>query len=192
MKKLFLAFFILLVSCNTYAYNYYGYIKPYRVALTLSNPLSGSFKYGGGWEHRYKNFSYFPSYYLYSGAYPGAQMDLDLRLYFRKFWRMSTGWTYQHFMYVRGVYGACSFDGTKLSMLGFDPKVETDAYGYAGGAAGIGRRYVKGSFFITMKGGLKYVALQDMKKEDKNMFRLFYATGPGSILEFNIQLGIQF
>ncbi|MES2704562.1 MAG: hypothetical protein V4649_18120 [Bacteroidota bacterium] len=192
MKKLFIAALLLLASGSTHAYNYYYNIKPYHLALTLSNPLSASFKYGGGWEHRYRNFAYMLTYYKYTGAYPGTQMNMDMRIYLRKRWMNErTNVHYQHFIYTRGIFGTAGFDGPKLAIFGYDSKVELAQTLYYGVAAGVGRRYSKGHFFVTLKGGLKYCEVADVTTAEKKLYRLFYATGPGSILEFNIQFGLQ-
>jgi hypothetical protein len=191
LKKLLFAA-LLLISCNTYGYNYYYPIRLYHVALNVSNPLSATFKYGGGFEHRYRNFAYMASYYKYIGAYPGAQMNLDMRVYLRPRWiNTRSHFSHQNFIYWKGTFGTAGFDGPKLSALGYDSKVVLDENGYAGFGAGLGRRYQKGVFFVTATLGLKYCALGDLEQEDKNLYRLFYTTGPGSIFEVHFLFGLQ-
>jgi hypothetical protein len=193
LKKLLLILFVLL-AVNAHARKYYYGIRPYTLAATVVNPLSATFKYGGGLEYRFRNVSYLVSYVKYKGgAYPGLQTGLDLRIYLRKVWlNYSTGNWRQNFIYLRGVAGSAGFDGPKLKMFGYDANIVHDEVFYGGGGAGVGRRWTFKKFlFISASAGVKYVALTDLDKEDKNLYRLFYATGPGSILELKFQFGLQ-
>ncbi len=168
--------------------------RKYNIAWTFSNPLSASTKYGGGVEHRWGNFSYMASSYIYKGgAYPGAMLDLDMRVYMRKRWQVGRSkWTYQEFVYWREFAGLAGFDSDKLWMAGHPKGIYREGYFYYGGSAGWGRRYSRGPFFATMKVGLRGTKFEEMPQEDKFLYKLFYATGPGSILELNFQWGVAF
>lgn len=191
MKKYLLAAFVLL-SANAYGFNYYFPVRKYHLAVTASNPLSLTFKYGGGFETRFRNFAFMPTYFKYTGAYPGYQMNLEFRQYLRKRWLLTRHhFIYQNFIWLKGTAGVAGYDGPKLSVLGYDSKVELPFTDYYGVGAGIGRRYSKSVFFVTAKAGLKFCALPELSQEDKNVYRLFYTTGPGSILEVQFQFGIQ-
>ena len=168
------------------------YIRRYTAALTLTNPLGVLNKYGGGIENRYGNIAYMFSYYKYIAAYPGTTMDLDIRVYLRKRWLYTrSNWSFQNFLYARGIFGDAGFDGPKLTILGYTNTTELLGQTYMGGAIGVGRRYSKSIFFATVRAGLRVVVLPDLLQEDKDTYRLFYVTGPGSILELNFQFGIQ-
>jgi hypothetical protein len=168
-------------------------IRKYTAALTFTNPLSATFKYGGGVEHRFHNFAYMFTYNrYYKSLYPGVEIDLDIRIYLRKryLWRRS-GWSYQNFLYGRGIIGSAGFKGPNLTILGYTNKAELDEQFYSGGSMGFGRRFSKKIFFVTVRAGLRGIVLPDLQKEDKDLYRLFYVTGPGSVLELNFQFGIQ-
>ena len=168
------------------------YMRPYRLALTLTNPLGVMNKYGGGLEYRFRNVSYMYTYYKYICAYSGTSMDLDIRVYLRKIRRVNySKWTYQNFLYTRGILGDAAFEGPNLTVLGYSNPLSLPEHLYVGGAAGFGRRYSKGILFATVRAGLRGCVLPDISEEDKDYYRIFYATGPGSILELNFQFGIQ-
>ncbi len=167
--------------------------KTYRTAFTFSNPLGGAVKAGGGVEHRLGNFSYMASYYIYNGAYPGAMSDLDLRIYQNRHYEHSIRrkWSYQNFYYLRGFYGIAAFDGDRMLLFDYPKNITWDYLLYYGGAAGIGRRYSRGAFFITVKAGLRGTLVDEMEEQAKPLYRLFYFTGPGSVFELNFQTGLQ-
>ncbi len=166
----------------------------YSTAITWSNPLSGSTKYGGGIEHRYGNFATMASYYRYKGgAYPGAMADFDMRLYMKNRWLVGRQkrWSYQSFIYLREFAGIAAFDGSKLEPFGYPKNVSWPEEVYYGAASGYGRRYNRGWFFVAFKAGIRYAKIVDLDEDAKHMYRVFFVTGPGSIFEFNIQYGIQ-
>ena len=180
---------MILCSCQGYA----QYIRKYSIALTATNPLSATFKYGGGLEYRFRNIAYMVTYNkYYKSLYQGVETDFDLRIYLRKRWMFSRShWSYQNFLYLRGIAGSAGFVGPNLTILGYTNKTELPETGYLGGSMGIGRRYSKNIFFATVRAGIRGIALPDLPKEDKDLYRLFYVTGPGSVLELNFQFGIQ-
>ncbi len=174
---------------RSYSYPYYSR------AITISNPLSSASKSGGGVEYRMGNIAYMVSYYAYRGAYPGLMTDIDLRLYLRKVMKHVTRkWYYQNFLYTRSFVGIAGFDSDKLGFMGYREGVYWYEKLYTGQALGYGRRYTSSIFFITVKAGLRATtfSLDPIEPEARQYYRLFYATGPGSIIELNIQTGIQF
>jgi len=192
-KPLFLFLLILCFAKASAQYTTREHIRRYHLALTATSPLSATFKYGGGLEDRWRNFAYMVSYNkYYHSLYPGTEMDLEFRVYLRKMWLNSRyGVIFQNFIYWRGIMGDAAYEGPNLTILGFNDKTELPDYLYYGGSAGIGRRYTKGVLFFTIRGGVRVIQLQDLPSEYKNYYRIFYFTGPGSILEANLQLGIQ-
>jgi hypothetical protein len=193
LKKL-LPILLLLVAFNAHAKKYYYGMRPFTLAATVVNPLSATFKYGGGLEYRFRRTSYLIEYVKYKGgAYPGTQMSIDLKIYSRKGWiNYATGNWHQNFIYIKGLFGTAGFDGPKLKMFGYDANIVLPETGYAGGGLGVGRRWTFKKFlFVNVALGAKYVALGTLDKEDKNLYRLFYATGPGSFLEAHFTLGLQ-
>ncbi|GAA4462272.1 hypothetical protein GCM10023093_08530 [Nemorincola caseinilytica] len=202
MKKIYTTLLFLLLACASYGqfsnwirtYNY----PIYRTAVTFSNPLSMN-KAGGGVEHRLGNVSYMFSSYLYYSAYPGLMYDLELRKYARKHYRhrTRTKWTYQNFGYVRPlIVGIAGFDSDKLDIVGYTKNIYWYEKGYIGASAGWGRRYTRGMFFWTIKAGARYIsfaAAEDpIESEAAQYYKLFYATGPGSVFELNFHFGIQY
>ena len=169
------------------------YIRRYTVALTVTNPLSATFKYGGGIENRFGNVAYMVTYNkYYKSLYQGEEMDLDVRVYLRKRWIYSrNNWSYQNFLYGRGIIGGAAFVGPNLTALGYENAAVLPEQAYLGGSMGIGRRYSKNIFFATVRAGLRVIVLPDLTSENKDFYRLFYVTGPGSVLELNFQFGIQ-
>lgn len=169
----------------------------YRTAITLSNPLSLN-KSGGGVEHRLGNFSYMGSTYIYRGAYPGISTDLELRKYARKHYKHHrTKWTYQNFGYWRPLLvGIAAFDSDKLGMMGYPEHIYWYEKGYVGSSMGWGRRYSRGMFFWSIKAGLRFTsfaaAADPIESEAVHLYKLFYATGPGSVFELNFHFGIQY
>jgi len=166
--------------------------KPYTAAITLVNPLAFMGKFGGGVEHRYGNMSYMIGYYKYVGVYVGDMAELDLRKYMRRrYVHQKLKWNYQNFVYARLIAGTAAFDGDRVPFLGYPSGTTWYDQVYAGGAAGYGRRYNRGIFFVTVRGGLKGVALDITEEEAKPLYRNFYIAGPGSVVEVNLQFGIQ-
>ena len=192
-KPLFLIFLVLCFEQTQAQYIVRQHIRRYHLALTATSPLSGTFKYGGGLENRWRNFAYLFSYNRnYSGLYPGTDMDLEFRIYLRKRWINSRyGVTFQNFIFARGIFGDAAYEGPNVHFLGFNDNTELPDNIYYGGAAGIGRRYTKGVLFFTLRGGIRVVELPDLPADYKNSYRIFYFTGPGSYLEAHLQVGIQ-
>ena len=188
-----LLFSAIVVHAQYSKWDQVSYYKPYRTAFTFSNPLGAAAKVGGGVEHRLGNFSYMASYYIYNGAYPGAMTDLDLRIYQNKHYEHSIHrkWSYQNFYYLRGFYGLAAFEGDNMMFFDYPKNITWDYLLYYGGSAGVGRRYSRGAFFLTVKAGLRGTVIDELEEQAKPLYRLFYFTGPGSIFELNFQTGFQ-
>lgn len=178
------------------------YFKPTTISVTVANPLDAMFKVGGGLEYRRGNRSYTASYYQYFGAYYGKMYDFEWRRYLRRQWEhIVNKWNYQDFFHIRSLYGKIGYDGTKFYPLNDIEKRYSDPVDYVGLAAGYGRRYNKGAFFLTVRGGLRaplLIGTEDANtgnvttRYNKSLYRTFLVSGPGSILEFNLQIGIGF
>jgi hypothetical protein len=197
LKKLIILILLFLVAHEGYAYDRYskyrairGKYRYYNQALTLNSPLSSTFKLGGGVEKRFRSVSYMASYWKYKGGvYPGDQENLEIRYYLPR-WK-SFQPNFEWFLYARLVAGVAGYDGTKLKMFGYDHDIVLPPYLYGGGGMGFGRRYHFDYFFLGWKAGVKYVVIDGLEEENKNLFRLFYTTGPGSIVDVNFQFGLQ-
>lgn len=197
MNKLFVLCICLLLSCQlaTAKVDQYGR-RHYKIALGVTNPLSAYTKYGGQLEERNGNVSYLFSYTKYTGAYPGFQMGAEMHFYFR------TRYRHQYYMYLKGVLGDAGFDTRKLSIYGDQSNILIGNYdenlkfvsgnAYGGGGMGFGRRYNFNVLFIRWNLGVKACAIMsDAPEAEKNLYRLMFATGPASIIEFNVHMGLQ-
>ncbi len=165
--------------------------KEYTIAGYVTNPLSAVVKYGGGLEYRKRNLSYTFGYFKYTGAYFGAQYDAGMNFFLRNKWiHRNNDWIYQDFFYYRTIFGEAGYDGQKFAFLGQKEDRFAEKQAYGGLALGFGRRYHKGVFFVNIRGGVRAIYL-GIDREIKSLYRLFYVTGPGSIVEVNFQFGIQ-
>lgn len=195
MIKVYILIFLLFFSIPGFAqfpsFERTYYVKPYKLALTITNPASAMLKYGGGVEYRRGNRSYMLSYLKYTGAYYGKEYDAEYRLYFRKYMmHVKNKWIYQDFVYFRNIVGDMGYDGEKFAVLGQKEKKYADLQFYAGFAPGYGRRYHKGPLFFLCRAGIRAIAIP-VDDKIKSLYRLFYFTGPGSIVEVNFQFGLQ-
>lgn len=166
-------------------------IRPYSTALTLTNPASVMSKYGFGVEYRRGRFAYCVNRFWNVGVYKGKSSDFGFKIYSRNQWRhQKNQWAYENFVYFRFLSGESLYQPEKFPSLGLPISFEPLLAGYLGMSSGYGRRYQKGIFFISVRGGLKgtYMGLEEV---DKIYHRLFYVSGPGSVLEVNGTFGIQ-
>lgn len=168
-------------------------VKPYTVALNVTNPASVMSKYGAALEYRRGRWAYHLGRYWYTGVYQGKQCyDFGWKRFNRKQWRHErNNWIYQDFWYLRLLVGESEYHPEKFEMLGLPRSLDLLQTAYFGGAFGYGRRYNKGPFFIQVRGGLRGTAL-GVAQEDRIFHRLFYVTGPGSVIEVNAHIGVQF
>jgi len=166
-------------------------IRPYSMALTLTNPANAMSRLGVGIEYRRRNFSYMSTYNLYTGVYEGKMQDFTWSFYLRKKWvHRNRKWYYQDYVYVKLFSGESEYIANKFEAIGLPTNYDRVLYDYAGIGSGYGRRYQRGIFFVSVKGGLRgtYVGLTE---EDKLYYRLFYITGPGAVIECTANFGIQ-
>ena len=191
MLKTFLTFLITLYCFSSlHAYDPSGR-RHYHLALHATSPLSLMSKGGGELELRNGNFSTLVQYTKYWNAFAGKQYGMEFQKYF------NSRKPHQYYMYLKLVTGESTFDNKKLSIIGQTQDIVYGPIGYAGGGGGFGRRYNFNVFFVRWNLGLKYCLLTDAGAVDEydkslhNMFRLFYFTGPGAILEANFHFGIQ-
>ncbi len=159
----------------------------YTVAVMVTNPLGMYTKIGGGLEMRYKSSSIVINLVNYSGIYAGKQYRFEYQHYKPTYKKNESFW------YAKVCGGDATYDGSKLSLLNDKTNKIYGPVNYIGGGAGVGRRINRNHFFLVMNLGVKYVVLPPDFTDDKNeRFRLFYATGPGSLLDCNLRLGFQF
>lgn len=183
MSKYIGIFLIALFSLQTT----YAKDNKYNVAIMITNPLGMYTKIGGGLELRYRQSSVVITGVNYSGVYAGKQYRFEYQKYIRTYKKNETFW------YIKVCGGDATYDGDKLSLLDDKSKIKIGPEKYIGGGAGLGRRLNYNHFFLMFNFGLKYVAFPpDFPDESSEKFRLFYATGPGSIIDCNLRLGLQF
>lgn len=195
LRKYILAVLLLFVANFVWAQAslsfYRSRINPYSTALTLTNPAGVMSKYGFGVEYRRGRFAYCVNRFWNVGVYKGKSSDFGFKLYARNQWRhQRNNWAYENFIYVRVLSGESLYQPEKFPSLGLPNSFETLLASYIGMSSGYGRRYQKGIFFISVRAGLKgtYMGLEE---EAKIYHRLFYVSGPGSVLEVNGTFGIQ-
>ena len=189
-KYLLSAFFVLfsLQSVNA-QYNYtYNNRKKYTAALMITNPLGFYTKIGGGLELRLRQTSVVINAATYSGIYEGKQYRFEVDKYIKTTKKNESFW------YVKVCGGDATYNPTKLTLLNDNSNTAVGPVNYIGGGIGLGRRiYMKQHFFLLLNAGLKYVVLPpDFSDEKAEKFRLFYATGPGSVVDANLRFGYQF
>ncbi len=172
---------------DRYAYfNRWPKVK-YHFAAHVYSPLSAFYKVGTTLEYRRHFVSYKASYFKYYGVYPGRQASFEYDLY------LPTKSNKEYYIYTKGVAGNADYDNTKLSFFSYDALIAVKSTFYGGGGVGLGRRYNYKHLFFNWSAGVKYVAL-DLDSDDKNnrnLYRLFYATGPGALLDVHFSAGFQ-
>ncbi len=168
--------------------------KHYAIALHITNPLGLGSKVGAGLEFRKGNSSYIMTYKKFYGAFAHNQYGIE----FEKFFKNKR--PHQYFIYVKAVMGdTVTFVNTKLSLFGHTQDIVVGPESYAGAGLGVGRRYNFKSLFIDWQLGFKYCFLSgdlaqydsEYDKARQSMFRLFRFTGPGSIVDAHLTLGLQ-
>lgn len=169
------------------------YVKPYTIALEITNPAGAASKYGAALEYRRGKWAYHIGRYWYNGVYTGKQCyDFGWKRYFRRQWRHEkNNWVYQDFLQWRVFFGDAEYHPEKFEALGLPTSYELLYNEYIGASMGYGRRYQKGPFFISVRGGLRGTYL-GLPEEQKIFHRLFYVSGPGSVVEVNGTFGVQF
>jgi hypothetical protein len=168
-------------------YNASGNRKRYNAAIMITNPLGMYTKIGVGGEIRIRQTSVIVSGAKYSGVYEGKQYRFEVNKYIKTNKKNESYW------YAKVCGGDATYVPDKFSFLNDKSKETVGPAKYIGGGIGLGRRININHFFLLMNFGVKYVALPpDFSDEKAEKFRLFYATGPGSVLDCNLRLGYQF
>lgn len=186
-KNFLLSILLLFISApQVRGFDYYEPRKKYHFGVTVSNPLGLITKGGGGLEVRTGQVAYMFSYTKYWGAYAGRALTYETIRYIR------TRKRDEYYLYAKIGMGIGTFDSKKLKVYGDVSDIVIPNVAYSGAGAGFGKRYNRGIFFIRWNFGFKYYPIDFLPDKEKKMFRLFYATGPGSILEYNVRMGIQF
>ncbi|MBC7552603.1 MAG: hypothetical protein H7257_01355 [Taibaiella sp.] len=158
-----------------------------HVSVQITNPLSAASKIGGVLEIRLIQSSFNFGFTNYSGVYQGKQYKFEYQKYIK------TQYRNEYFWYLKAFGGDAMYVSSKLEMIGDKSDVKVGPLNYFGGGAGFGRRFNLNHFCILVNCGLKYAVLpENLSDENREYFRLFYATGPGSILDLNLRLGYQF
>jgi hypothetical protein len=188
LKKYIHTALLTLLCFPAFAKDIYGR-RHYHIALHASSPLSIASKAGGGVEIRGRNASFTSSYYKYWGVYPGTQYDFEYDYFFRSRGSFSP---HEYYVYAKGIMGSAAYDRSKMTMFGYSGNdVSLPETFYTGGGAGVGRRFNFNVFFISICTGLKYVSLDKLPASSKNMYNLFYYTGPGAYVDLHLQFGLQ-
>ena len=187
MSKFTSAFIILLFSVSS-VFAKWDPIKgkPHHFGVMITNPLSAASKIGGLLEVRGNLSEINAAVTNYMGVYQGMAYRLEYQKYIRTIYRN------EYFWYIRALGGRATYHAASVP-FGDNSKEVLGEYQYYGAGGGFGRRWNFNHFFITMNAGLKITLLPiDMTDEARDRFRLFYVTGPGSILDLNFRLGYQF
>ena len=147
------------------------------ITIYINNPLGFSSEIRGKVEYRFsQKEAILGSFSKFHGMVPGFQTYLEYRKYFKNGDR--TEWLY----YGKAGVGKSFPNNGKFDLFG----------------AGIGQNITFGdakNFSIQFSEGLKYtyVVSGDVEAVNSSGFRgLFYVTGPGAILDLNINLGWRF
>ena len=179
---------ILITLVALFPFCTYNASAHYNVAIMITSPLSAASKQGGMLEIRGGNSAFLIGLTNYSGVYKGKAYKLEYHNYFRN--RISDNF----FWYLKVGGGQSTYNPTAFSLLDDKTNALQVPYDYYFGGAGFGRRYTRGKHLcLTLSLGLKYTALpEDMSDEQKDNYRIFYATGPGSVIDANIRIGYQF
>ncbi len=161
--------------------------KPYHFSVQITNPLSAMSKAGGVLEYRQNLSSINIALTDYIGAYQGLQYRAEYQKYIKTMYRN------EYFWYIRALGGSALYVSQQLQTFGDKSNVKVGPVDYYGAGFGVGRRWNFKHFMISLNAGLKFTMLpNDMSDENKDLFRVFYATGPGSVLDLNFRFGYQF
>ena len=189
MKKKVLTCLCFLFSLLACTESRAQYLDPH-FAIYFTSPLGVLSKGGLKFEYRLNlQHALLLSYTQYWGFFPGYQSALEYRLYFPS--RKSTS---ENFIYAKGGMGFADYQSKteyKQVNLICDQRKEDKAPGtYVLAGGGIGRHINIDWFFMEFNAGLKFAQVTGATHVYNE--RLFYTTGPGSIVDFNFHFGIQF
>ncbi len=189
-NKLFIGLFSILsiLSCTTARGQY---LDPHY-AIYVTTPISILSKGGIKFEYRINmENALLLSYTQYWGFFPGYQGALEYRKYFPDRLRRRIS---ENFIYGKTGIGFADYlynnNYQQISIAG-DGKNSYAAPGtYVFAGAGVGRHYSFDWFFIDVNMGLKFSEVTSPPSVYNE--HLFYLTGPGSYIDLNIHLGVQF
>lgn len=179
--RLCLMFLLPVMLCVTTVTH--GQYLPPRLAIHVSNPLSYASKFGVKLQYRLNiRHSVLVGYQTYYGFFPGAQGSIEYHGYYKTWDRT------ENFFYGRFGVGSATYS-PKNYYEGWQTKyADPGSYGFLG--AGMGRRWNFNHFFIEGRVGLKYTEI--LEPNDAINRNLFYTTGPGSLVDCGLTLGLQF
>lgn len=179
--RLCLMFLLAVMLCVTTPTH--GQYLPPRLSIHVSNPLSYASKFGVKLQYRLNiRHSVMVGYQTYYGFFPGAQGSIEYHGYYKTWDRT------ENFFYGRFGVGTATYSPKNL-YAGWDAKyADPGGYGFLG--AGMGRRWNFNHFFIEGRVGLKYTEI--LEPGDAINRNLFYTTGPGSLVDCGLTLGLQF
>ena len=161
--------------------------KTSALSIQLTNPISGASKIGGTVEMRIGGSALAVSFTDFIAAYQGKQYKFEYRKY------IPTNRRNEYYWYLKAYGGEVTYHSEKLPLVGDETGTLIGPINYYGGGAGVGRRFNFNHIVILMNAGLKYTSLpENLPDESRESFRIFYATGPGSILDLNFKIGYQF
>ena len=180
-KYLFIILFVILPFCS------YRSCAQYNFSFMGTSPLGILSKEGGTLELRLGRSSLLIALTNYTGVYKGKQYRFEYQQYFHT--RISDNF----YWYIKLGGGQSTYNPKALSVLDDTATTQAKPFDYYLGGAGVGRRVIYHHFCLSFNLGLKYAKLPiDMPDEDRTNYRLFYATGPGSVIDANVRLGFQF
>lgn len=191
MKKTLLSGFFTVLSILSCGVARAQYLDP-RFAIYISTPLTILSKGEIKAEYRLNlQNALLLSYTQYWGFFPGNQGALEYRLYFPERRRDRVA---ENFIYGKAGMGFADYlysnNYQQISILD-DSRNHYAAPGtYVFAGAGIGRHYSIDWFFIDFNAGLKFAEVTTPPGVYNE--HLFYLTGPGSYIDINVLIGIQF
>ncbi len=185
-KVLFVLFVLFSMSCSV---SRAQYLDPHY-AIYLTSPLGLLSKGGLKVEYRINmQNALLLGYTHYWGFFPGYQGNLEYRKYFPARKSLS-----ENFIYAKAGVGFGDYqylkDYYQPDLFGDEKNTFKAPGNYVLAGGGIGRHINFDWFFIELNAGLKFA--QVVGKTHVYNERLFYTTGPGSIVDFNLHFGVQF
>ena len=186
-KVLFSLFVLLSVLAGTVSRA--QYLDPH-FGIYFTSPLGLLSKGGVKLEYRVNQTNaLLLGYTQYWGFFPGYQGNFEYRMYFPA--RKSKS---ENFIYAKGGMGFADYTAQtnykQVNDFGDEKKYDLAPGTYVLAGGGIGRHINIDWFFIELNAGLKFA--QVIGAPHVYNERLFYLTGPGSIVDFNFHFGVQF
>lgn len=158
--------------------------QDYKVGIHMYNPLAYFQKTGFKVEYRYKTLGVLLGgiqYYGTTPRYPGSQGSLEGRYYWKN---PNSAVGNEKFLQAKLFIGNQKFSPALGD--GFFRTQEVPAGKYYGLGLGMGKHRSFGHFFLDVHAGLK-VTISEVPQD-----RVFYTTGPASVLDLHFNIGFQF